>query len=407
MAYRIVIRRNGKQHGTLGPYGSKSAADADAATIKIRLSGPASVAVEKVKVGGVTYVPQGGGGGDLFPAYAPPPLRRAAGGVVIDENGFILVREPTNHFDGYVWTLPKGGVDAGETDEQGALREVEEETGVRAEVVAPISGEWKGGTSTNVYFLMRPLGVTGVLDDETESIAFVSYDEAKARISKTKNAKGKARDLEVLDAGYGLWLQRQPAASAPAPTRNPRRVNPSALHPDIPDRVPRTAAFKRWFGRSKVVDRRGKPLVVFHGSRRPFVAFDYSRWGQTDPGFAGKGFYFIDHMGYAKAYAEMDAQPADQPTVIAVYLRMENPLVVQEFDEIPGATGRVPTMAQAEEMQRRVRALGYDGVIVRGKPGNPSEYVVFEPSQVKAVDNVGTFDPADPNMRRNPRHRFA
>ena len=215
MAYRIVIRRNGKPHGTLGPYGSKTAADADAATIKIRLSGPATVAVEKVKVGGVTYVPQGGG--DLFPAYAPPPLRRAAGGVVIDENGFILVREPTNHFDGYVWTLPKGGVDAGETDEQGALREVEEETGVRAEVVAPIPGEWKGGTSTNVYFLMRPLEVTGEHDNETQAIAFVSYDEAKARISKTKNAKGKARDLEVLDAGYGLWLQRQHA-----PSRNPR-----------------------------------------------------------------------------------------------------------------------------------------------------------------------------------------
>jgi len=224
MAYHIVIRKNGKQQGLLGPYATKPAADADANAIKIRLSAPASVVVEKVKVGGVTYVPQGGGAATAYtpPAYTPPPLRRAAGGVVINEDGFILVREPTNHFDGYVWTLPKGGVDAGETDEQGALREVLEETGIRAEAVAPIPGEWKGGTSTNVYFLMRPVEDTGAMDNETQNIAFVSYDDAKVLISKTKNAKGKARDLEVLDAGYGLWLHRRQAAAA-TPKRNRRR----------------------------------------------------------------------------------------------------------------------------------------------------------------------------------------
>jgi hypothetical protein len=181
--------------------------------------------------------------------------------------------------------------------------------------------------------------------------------------------------------------------------------NNPALSPDFPDRAPRTAAFKRWFGGSKVVDKRGKPLVVFHGSNRPFYAFDYSRWGKTDPGFAGKGFYFIDHMGYARAYAEMDADPSDAPAVLAVYLRMENPLVVMEYGEIPGATaGRVPTREQAEDMTQRVRAMGYDGVIVAGKPGNPSEYVVFDPSQIKsATDNRGTFDAADPDIRHNPK----
>lgn len=422
MAYKIVIRRNGKTHGEMGPYSSPQAANADANTIKIRLSGDADVVVQRVEVGGVKYVPrppQSSGSAPSAPSYkpssgsgykpssampyVPAAPRIAAGGVVVNDDGLILVREPLNHFDGYVWSLPKGGVDKGESDEQGALREVEEETGVRAEIVERIPGEWKSTSATNRYFLMKPVEVTGVLDNETQQIAFVTYDEAKELISLTTNKRGRERDLAVLDAGYGLWLARKHATKS-----NPRRVfaNPSPVSPDIPDRAPRTAAFKRWFSGSKVVDRRGKPLVVFHGSRRPFAAFDYSRWGQTDPGFAGKGFYFIDHMDYAKAYAEMDAQPTDQPTVIAVYLRMENPFVVNSFDDVPGSTpGRVPTMAQAEEMQRRVRALGYDGVIVRGNPGNPSEYIVFDPAQVKAVDNAGTFDPADPNMRRNSRHR--
>ncbi|MGE5587498.1 MAG: NUDIX hydrolase [Clostridia bacterium] len=43
------------------------------------------------------------------------------------------------------WVLPKGKVEAGETSEAAALREVEEETGVRAEVLKP------AGTSEYTY----------------------------------------------------------------------------------------------------------------------------------------------------------------------------------------------------------------------------------------------------------------
>ena len=40
-----------------------------------------------------------------------------------------LLREPTGHFGGYVWTFLKGGVNAGESPREAALREVHEETG--------------------------------------------------------------------------------------------------------------------------------------------------------------------------------------------------------------------------------------------------------------------------------------
>jgi hypothetical protein len=164
-------------------------------------------------------------------------------------------------------------------------------------------------------------------------------------------------------------------------------------------------AFKRWFGKSKVVGKDKQPLVVYHGSKRPFHTFDYAYWGQTDPGFAGKGFYFMDAREWAEGYALVDAKSTDQPTVIEAYLRMENPLVVDQFHEVPGypATG-IPTKAQAEYMQRLVRARGYDGIIVQGRKGNPSEYVVFDPRQIKsATGNVGTFDPNDADIRHNPR----
>jgi 8-oxo-dGTP diphosphatase len=53
----------------------------------------------------------------------------AAGGVVVDEDGRVAVVHRPNYDD---WTLPKGKLDAGETFEQAALREVWEETGLRA-----------------------------------------------------------------------------------------------------------------------------------------------------------------------------------------------------------------------------------------------------------------------------------
>jgi hypothetical protein len=177
-----------------------------------------------------------------------------------------------------------------------------------------------------------------------------------------------------------------------------QRGSRAAAFPHVPERAPKTAAFKRWFGDSKVVDKNGRPLVVFHGSKQPFEAFDYSRWGFTDPGYAGKGLYFIDAFGWAQAYADIDAKPGDQPTVIAAYLRMENPLIVKGFEDIPGAVAGVPTMERAEEMQRRVRALGCDGVIVKG---SPSEYIVFDPRQIKSTDNRGTFDLGDPRVSFN------
>ena len=56
---------------------------------------------------------------------------RAAGGVV-EQDGRVLVVHRPRYDD---WTFPKGKVVAGEEDEEAALREVLEETGIVAEIV--------------------------------------------------------------------------------------------------------------------------------------------------------------------------------------------------------------------------------------------------------------------------------
>ena len=54
-------------------------------------------------------------------------LRRAAGGIVLGDAGAIaMVRRQTTT----LWFFPKGGIDPGETDEDAARREIEEEAGL-------------------------------------------------------------------------------------------------------------------------------------------------------------------------------------------------------------------------------------------------------------------------------------
>lgn len=53
-----------------------------------------------------------------------------------DENGQPLVLLIHDQYG--VWTLPKGHLDAGETEAQAAIREVYEETGISGELGAPI-----------------------------------------------------------------------------------------------------------------------------------------------------------------------------------------------------------------------------------------------------------------------------
>jgi len=90
------------------------------------------------------------------------PVVRAAGGVVRrrTKNGrseYALVHRP--RYDD--WSLPKGKLDPGETDEETAEREVEEETGVRAKLLDELSPtrypDRKGRVKQVRYWLMEPV----------------------------------------------------------------------------------------------------------------------------------------------------------------------------------------------------------------------------------------------------------
>jgi 8-oxo-dGTP pyrophosphatase MutT (NUDIX family) len=131
-------------------------------------------------------------------------MKKAYGGVVINQAREVLLREPTDHYHGLIWTFPKGKPRTGETPEQTALREVWEETGVHAVIVDKIPGTFGGSRTSSEYFLMHPVEETGSFDHETQSIRWVSREEARRLVLLSLRPKRRRRDLRVLKLGYAL-----------------------------------------------------------------------------------------------------------------------------------------------------------------------------------------------------------
>jgi 8-oxo-dGTP diphosphatase len=93
----------------------------------------------------------------------------AAGGVVVRADGRIAVIHRPRYDD---WSLPKGKLEADEGFEAGALREVEEETGIRGRIVGELAPtryvDRKGRDKLVRWYRM---------DLEGEALAFAPNDE--------------------------------------------------------------------------------------------------------------------------------------------------------------------------------------------------------------------------------------
>lgn len=128
---------------------------------------------------------------------------RAAGGVVCRRGANDDIEVLLVHRKAYDdWTIPKGKVEAGETDEACALREVEEETGVRCRLLEELpSVRWRDRfdrPKVARYWRLEPLDdpESARPRNEVDVVRWSNIPEAISRLSYP-------RDAVVLEAVAG------------------------------------------------------------------------------------------------------------------------------------------------------------------------------------------------------------
>jgi 8-oxo-dGTP pyrophosphatase MutT (NUDIX family) len=134
--------------------------------------------------------------GQRFEQHVVRMARPVAGAAIVDETDRVLLMWRHRHItDTWGWEIPTGRVEEGETPEQAATREVEEETGWRPGPLRLIvASQPSNGSIDTVHYLFHGESAeyTGPPTDETEStrIEWIRLAEVTERINKSEIVSG-------------------------------------------------------------------------------------------------------------------------------------------------------------------------------------------------------------------------
>jgi hypothetical protein len=195
--------------------------------------------------------------------------------------------------------------------------------------------------------------------------------------------------------------------------------------------------FKKWFKDSKVVDKQGNPLPVYHGTGAEFSSFKKKNLSGGVSHYLDIGIHFAETSDTAGTYA-MAAQFSDKyragysqggksgnPMVYPVYLSAQNPLDVDRGSRLPERLFlRMKQEANLSDRTKAVILYKVDPILIlqeyQRKLGKDklqklllsekydsvkyiwqgTNWVVFEPTQIKSIFNNGEFDPNNPDISK-------
>jgi hypothetical protein len=228
-------------------------------------------------------------------------------------------------------------------------------------------------------------------------------DTLNALIGAAPFAQGAKAAAPLARKGAAMAMQ-----NALAPSDMAMQGQRGALAPE---------ALGEWLSGTKIADKSGKPLVVYHGTNKEFDGFSPAMRGtKTGNPNAQLGHFFTDSPAEASRYAADWGKEGGQ--VIPAYLAIKQPyeMPYKEFDDLAMASWRGlmsdPTYdpkavvkfgdmaaqkasaarmtkheeaAKAAALKRRDELIseGYDGVVA--KVGGVREYVAFHPEQIKSA----------------------
>ena len=122
-----------------------------------------------------------------------------------DDGRVVLIRQYRYAVDQDVWEIPAGRLDPGETPAEGARRELEEEVGLRATRLEPMSVFYTTpGFCDEVIHLFRATGLEAVKarpeEDERIEPVVLSLEAARAMVSRGEVREGKTLVALLLEA---------------------------------------------------------------------------------------------------------------------------------------------------------------------------------------------------------------
>jgi hypothetical protein len=176
-----------------------------------------------------------------------------------------------------------------------------------------------------------------------------------------------------------------------------------------------TTEFKNWFNKSKIIDKKGGPLKVYHGTNQNFTQFSKDKQGSnTGMDNTKFGFFFIADR---KLAANFTKKNGGGKIIITAYLSIKKPINIS-IHGIFNIKSQAPTIAkiifgkdlsedeafelindeiglgELAEMRDELHSksakaiilkAGYDGMISDFGDDN-LEYIAFEPEQIMIVD---------------------
>jgi hypothetical protein len=134
--------------------------------------------------------------------------------------------------------------------------------------------------------------------------------------------------------------------------------------------------FDAWFAGSKITDKAGEPLLVYHGTAEHFDDYEVGPDHRHGHGKQMPAIYFTPLKSTAAAYARTavnakDASKFDDGIVKAAYLNIKNPLGFHDVEDFAHAD------------KAKLIVAGHDGAVRVNQFGDIVEIAAFEPSQVR------------------------
>lgn len=246
--------------------------------------------------------------------------------------------------------------------------------------------DWKNMTAAEIEKAVNEIPEMESLQREAEfyanyePIIGMDEDEAERFAIETEGKEYPVIDEKDLPERYYQIADENAQLDAENPAYDGETININGKERTVynsdGERIAQSEAalrnFYNWFGDSKVVDKQGRPLVVYHGTNAEFDAFNLGK----------NGYFFTPDLDNAQIYAnEAQFEKGGKKIVMPVYLNTKKPKELYSYDELRN----IDVLG--------LKKQGYDGAYYKSE--TQPIYVAFESNQIKSTQNRGTYSESE------------